>query len=63
DWVLGFRRQLGIPEALAAIDVPDDRADDVGRLAESDPSTGGNPLAMNAADMTAVFRAAHAGDL
>ena len=63
DWVLGFRRQLGIPEALRDMEVPDDRADDVGRLAEADPSTGGNPRPMNAADMTAVFRAAHAGDL
>ena len=25
--------------------------------------TGGNPRAMNATDMTAVFRAAHAGNL
>jgi alcohol dehydrogenase class IV len=61
DWVLEFRRRLGIPEALAAIEVPDDDADAVGRLAEVDPSTGGNPRSMTAADMTEVFSAAHAG--
>jgi alcohol dehydrogenase class IV len=63
EWVRGFRRQLGIPDALRDIEVPGDRAGDVGRLAEADPSTSGNPLAMTAADMTAVFLAAHAGDL
>jgi len=63
DWALEFRRRLGIPEALAAIGVPDDDAEAVGRLAEADPSTGGNPRPMTAADMTEVFRAAHAGRL
>ncbi len=63
DWVLAFRGALGIPETLADMQVPADDADAVGRLAESDPSTGGNPRAMTAADMTAVFRAAHAGEL
>jgi len=63
DWVLEFRRRLGIPEALAAIGVPDDDAGAVGRLAEVDPSTGGNPRPMAAADMTEVFRSAHAGTL
>ncbi len=62
-WVLAFRRALGIPDTLADMQVPADDAEAVGRLAESDPSTGGNPRAMTAADMTAVFRAAHAGEL
>lgn len=63
DWVLAFRRDLGIPNSLAGIGVPDTDADAVGKLAESDPSTGGNPRPMNAADMKAVFLDALAGRL
>jgi len=63
DWVLGFRKALGIPDSLAPMDVPNDRADDIGKLAEADPSTGGNPRPMNAADMKATFLAAVAGRL
>ncbi|UCH75468.1 MAG: iron-containing alcohol dehydrogenase [Rhodospirillales bacterium] len=63
DWLLAVRRDLGIPETLAALDVPEADAEAVGRLAASDPSAGGNPRPVTAADMTAVFRAAHAGDL
>ena len=55
EWVMQFRGDLGIPDTLAHMEVPDDRAGDVGKLAESDPSTGGNPRPMNAADMEAVF--------
>ncbi len=55
EWVMQFRADLGIPDTLAHMDVPEDRAGDVGKLAESDPSTGGNPRPMNAADMQAVF--------
>ncbi|MDH5557960.1 MAG: iron-containing alcohol dehydrogenase, partial [Alphaproteobacteria bacterium] len=55
EWVMQFRADLGIADTLAQIKVPDDRSGDVGKLAESDPSTGGNPRPMNAADMEAVF--------
>ncbi len=55
DWVLAFREELGIPNTLRDIGVPDDRADDVGALALADPSTGGNPQPMSAADMKTVF--------
>ena len=55
EWVMKFRGDLGIPDTLAHMEVPDDRADEVGKLAESDPSTAGNPRPMNAHDMKAVF--------
>ena len=55
EWVMQFRADLGIPDTLGHMDVPDDQADAVGKLAESDPSTGGNPRLMNADDMKAVF--------
>lgn len=63
DWVLSFRAELGIPHSLAEVGVPADRADEIGRMAEADPSAGGNPLPLNAADYAALFRQAVAGKL
>jgi alcohol dehydrogenase class IV len=63
DWVLAFRAELGIPNSLAEIRVPVDRAAEIGRMAEQDPSAGGNPMPVNAAALEAVFRKAVAGDL
>ena len=63
DWVLAFRKDLGIPNSLAEIRVPADRAAEIGRMAEQDPSAGGNPMPVNAAALEAVFRKAVAGDL
>jgi alcohol dehydrogenase class IV len=63
DWVLAFRTELGIPNSLAEIRVPADRAAEIGRMAEQDPSAGGNPMPVTAAALEAVFRKAVAGDL
>ena len=63
DWVLEFRASLAIPQSLAGMEVPGDRADDVARLAASDPTAPTNPRPMAAADMKAVFLAAVAGKL
>ncbi|HRJ65658.1 MAG TPA: iron-containing alcohol dehydrogenase [Alphaproteobacteria bacterium] len=62
-WVLDFRKRLGIENTLAAIGVPDDRADVVGRMATEDPSAGGNPVQLSAEDYTQIFIKACAGDL
>lgn len=62
-WVLDFRAELGIPNSLAEIKVPLDRAAEIGRMAEADPSAGGNPCPVNAAALEAIFRKAVAGDL
>jgi len=61
DWILRFRRDLGIPHSLADIGIPGDRAEEIGRLAEHDPSTGGNPVPVDAAALTSIFRAALSG--
>lgn len=63
DWVLAFRKELSIPNSLAEIKVPADRAAEIGRMAEQDPSAGGNPMPVDAAALEAVFRKAVAGDL
>ena len=62
-WVLAFRAELGIPNKLADIGVPSDRVADIGKMALADPSAGGNPIPLTAADYADVFRKALAGDL
>lgn len=62
-WVLDLRHRLGIPETLSDLNVPADRAEEIGAMAERDPSAGSNPLPVNAADLATVFRNAVAGRL
>lgn len=63
DWTLAFRESLGIPMSLAEIGIPEDRAADIGAMALADPSAGGNPLPLTAADYAEVFRNAISGAL
>jgi hypothetical protein len=62
-WVLDMRRELGIPHALADIGVSVDKAAIIGREAAIDPSAGGNPIPVDAAQLEHIFRAAVAGRL
>lgn len=62
-WLLDFRRDLGIPDALSAMGIDDARAGEIGRMAARDPSAGGNPVPVDAAALESVFRAAVAGRL
>lgn len=63
DWTLAFRRELAIPETLAALKVEESRADELGAKAQADPSNGGNPRLTTAADYAAILRKALKGDL
>ena len=63
SWVLGLRRQLGIPHALAELGVTTDNAAVIGAEAAIDPSAGGNPVPVAAADLERIFRAAVHGQL
>jgi alcohol dehydrogenase class IV len=62
DWILTLRRQLGIPETLAELGVGEDRIDDLARMAEQDPSAGGNPLPFDAPAARRVLAAAFSGE-
>ena len=62
-WVLDLRRQLKIPHSLADIGVSADQAAIIGREAALDPSAGGNPIPVNAAQLEGIFRAAVQGEL
>ena len=62
-WVLSVRRELGIPHSLADIGVGADKAAIIGREAALDPSAGGNPIPVDAAQLEHIFRAAVEGRL
>ncbi len=62
-WALDFRKQLGIQHTLTDIGVPSDRIADIGVMALADPSAGGNPIPLTAAEYAEIFRQALKGDL
>jgi len=62
-WVLGLRRQLGIPHQLAAIGIDDLEAERVGRMAAADPAAAGNPIPFDATRYRALLRDAVQGRL
>jgi alcohol dehydrogenase class IV len=62
-WVLKMRVELGIPHSLTHLGVSADKASIIGREAAIDPSAGGNPIPVNAAQLEHIFRAAVAGQL
>lgn len=55
NWVLDFRKQLGIPHTFADLDVGTEYAQDIGRLGEIDPSAVTNPIPVSAADLSRIF--------
>ena len=62
-WVLKMREELGIPHSLADIGVNADNAVAIGREAALDPSAGGNPISVDAAQLEKIFLAAVVGRL
>lgn len=62
-WVLALRKELGIPHTLQELGVDDERAAEIGRYAEVDPSAGGNPIEVKAPALERIFRACVSGRL
>lgn len=62
DWILEFRERLDIPNTLADIGIETAQADRIGKMAQSDPSSGGNPLQFSAQQYQRIFEAALTGD-
>ena len=57
NYVMALRAQLAVPEKLAELGVGTDRIDDMVKMALEDPSAGGNPVTMTAANTKALFEA------
>lgn len=63
DWILELRREIGIPHTLAEIGVREEHAKVFAPLALVDPSTGSNPLTMDANGFEKLYRNAITGTL
>lgn len=59
--VLELRARVGVPPTLAALGVNDQRTAELAIMAEQDPTAGGNPIPLTAADAAELFRAALLG--
>ena len=62
-WVRKLRKEIGIPRGLDALGIDTRDADLVGKMAEADPSAGGNPVALDAEQYTYLFKCAVEGVL
>ncbi len=63
QWILDWRRELQIPHSLAEIGVHTNNSSVIGHEASIDPSAGGNPIPVSAAQFEHIFRAAVHGKL
>jgi alcohol dehydrogenase class IV len=63
DWILRLRKEIAIPHTLKDIGVDDKRVDEVAKMAEADPSAGGNPIKVGASELGRIFVAGLNGNL
>ena len=63
DFILRFRRDLGIPHTLDRIGVDDGRLEEMAEMAAVDPTAGGNPRHLSPADALDLYRRALDGRL
>jgi alcohol dehydrogenase class IV len=62
-WILDLRAEIKIPHTLKEIGVDDKRVDEVAKMAEADPSAGGNPIKVGAKELGQIFVAGLNGTL
>jgi len=62
EYILKLRKELEIPHTLKEAKISDERADEIGELAYSDPSTPSNAKKIDAKDLKALFLASFNGD-
>jgi alcohol dehydrogenase class IV len=63
EWLLAFRRRLGVPHSLSETGVSVSQPELIGREAASDPSAATNPVPIDAVTYERLFRSAVIGDL
>ncbi|WP_372874632.1 iron-containing alcohol dehydrogenase [Pseudomonas sp.] len=63
DWVLHLCNEVGIPHSLSEIGIDDSRIDQIGQMAEVDPSAGSNPISFSASEYSRLFGRALRGEL
>ena len=60
-WVLELRQQLKIPHAAGALGIDPARLDTLSEMAAADPTAGGNPVKVGAAELRGLYERALAG--
>ena len=63
DWLLGLRREIGIPHRIADIGVAPERFDEITTMALSDPTAPTNPVKLTAPDIQRLLGAMYEGAL
>ena len=63
EWVLEFRRQVGIPHTLAELGVKDSQLEEFAETAAADPAAAGNPVPAGVPEMRGLYEAALLGKL
>ena len=63
EWVLDLRKEIGIPQDLAALGVTEAHIAQLASMAVVDPSVGGNPVRLTKANLTTLFRDAVRGHI
>jgi alcohol dehydrogenase class IV len=63
EWILAFRKALGVPSALAELGVREEDAKAIAADALKDPTAGSNPRSLSQADFEALTLAAIRGNL
>ncbi|MCC7273109.1 MAG: iron-containing alcohol dehydrogenase [Alphaproteobacteria bacterium] len=61
DWVLALRAELKIPHKAGALGIGADRLDLLAEMAAADPTAGGNPVKVGAAELRTLYERALAG--
>ncbi len=61
EWTLEFRKSLNIPHTAREIGVEESRLDELSEMAANDPTAGGNPIKVGAAEMKQMYQAALEG--
>ena len=62
-WILDLRRQIGIPNDLAALGIDGQQLDKIGGMAVEDPSAATNPIQFDAEEYTRIATHAWKGQL
>jgi len=63
DWVLGLRRDLGVPHTLEGLKVDSARFDLMAGMAPDDPTAGGNPVPLTRDSARRLYEQTLAGTL
>ena len=63
DWVLELRETFGVAHTARDLGVDENRLDELSIMAANDPTAGGNPIPVGAAEMKVMFEAAMEGRL